>query len=171
MTPYQQTERAPSSYVAKVVISQTTSMGSPSRELENTVKALNYQFEEPYLILHLARTSKQLDSLCELSENWNGYEVLAPNHNAIEKARAWIKELCRDIRNKNLKWISPHVSANEDGDVSFEWAKGIKRLDINVSPEGAWYLKSWGTHIVNEMLDGEANSSKDRISLWSWFTE
>lgn len=170
MYPYQ--TQTPISYPMPTAIVRTVSAGLASQQIDEMLKALQKNLFVPSDANHpFAGTWNQLEALYDLSENWNGYDVLAPNPDAIEHAKAWLQKLYRDTENENLKWISPHVSANEDGHVAFEWARGRKRLTIYVSSNEAWYIKAWGPHIVNDMTDGEANSSKERIPLWSWLTE
>lgn len=119
----------------------------------------------------LSSTWKRLDALYDLEENWNGSDVAAPNPDAIERAKAWLQNLYLETKAKSQQWLSPHVTANEEGAVAFEWAKGKKRLVVYIGPEDAWYIKAWGPSVLTEMMDGEAKTTEDRLALWSWFLE
>jgi hypothetical protein len=73
-----------------------------------------------------------------------------------------------DAVTSNTTWIDPHVSSNEDGNVTFEWWNGDKKLTVYVSPEESWYIKVWGADVVNEMSDGTAESMEERQDAWQW---
>ena len=61
----------------------------------------------------------RIGALCSLAEGWNGYDVAAPNPASIEKSHWWIRSMYRDARRDvHCAWMDPHVSANEDGDVT-----------------------------------------------------
>ncbi len=114
---------------------------------------------------------RQIDSLCQLGENWNGGTVDAPIPAAIEKAKVWIQELIGEVQLDASSWIAPHVTANEEGHVVFEWVQGRKRLSIFVTPTEVWYIKAWGPSTVTEMSDGSAETPPERLAVWSWITE
>jgi len=116
----------------------------------------------------LYSTWESLEGLYELEENWNGYDVAAPDPDAIEQAKKWIQCLYEETRSEGHRWISPHVTANEEGSAVFEWARHKKRLMVCVSPSDAIYIKSWGPSVVSEMTDGEAVSLEARLRLWTW---
>jgi hypothetical protein len=65
-------------------------------------------------------------------------------------------------------WIEPHVSADEDGDVSFEWWKGRKKLTVYVTPKEVEYIKVDKTNSSLEMEDGSIETPVDRRILWNW---
>ncbi len=119
----------------------------------------------------LSYTFDQLDKLYDLEENWNGYEVASPNPDAIEHARSWIGKLYLETQEKKLRWIKPHVTANEEGNAVFEWAKNKRRIVIYVSPKNVDFLKIWGPNILDEMIDGEAMNGISRSSIWEWLLE
>ena len=119
----------------------------------------------------LSPTWTRLEALHDLTANWNGGDIPAPAPDAIENARGWINSFYLDAKRGNLAWISPHVSADEEGRAAFEWARGRKRLVVYVSPEETVYIKAWGPSIVSEMEDGSANTPEERTALWAWLTE
>ncbi|MDQ2732142.1 MAG: hypothetical protein M3Y56_10820 [Armatimonadota bacterium] len=111
----------------------------------------------------------QLLALYSLGENWNGYEVLAPNEGAIEEAKLWLLSFYEEVSGNEMPWINPHVAANEAGDVALEWTRGIKRLNVFISPQEAWYIKAWGPSVLHEMSDGSISIRENRLAIWSWF--
>jgi len=114
---------------------------------------------------------KRLEALYDLPENWNGYEVDKPDPNAIEKARKWLGQLYADVSSSGRSWYPPHITANEDGAVVFEWAKRQKRLSIYISDTECWYLQSWGLDILEEMRDGDLTKATECFAIWSWMQE
>lgn len=116
----------------------------------------------------LTYTWNQIDALHDLEENWGGCEVAAPDPSAIEQAKRWIASMHRDTKSVGLPWENPHVSASEDGDVSFEWWQGQKKLTVYVSATTTLLLKVWGLSITNQMAEGVAETIDERQSAWSW---
>lgn len=119
----------------------------------------------------LGPTNERIGKLYELGENWNGYGVRAPKSQAIEHALSWIREAHATATRNSLDWLSPHVTAGEEGNVVFEWWKGEKKLTIYVSPVDISFVKVWGTNINTEMAEGNITNSKDFHSVWSWILE
>lgn len=104
-------------------------------------------------------------------EGWNGYDVAAPNPNAVRHALSWIGYMYKDALTTGNEWREPHVTADEDGDVMFEWWNGEKGLTVYVSEEGASYIRDWGPNITSEMDDGEASTPESRRMLWAWLAD
>ena len=100
------------------------------------------------------------------SEGWDGYDAPKPNPASVTHARSWVEELYRDL-SAGL-WIEPHVSADEDGEVSFEWWRGRKKLTVYVTPTAVEYIKVDKTNSSLEMKDGSIETPRDRRILWNW---
>ena len=114
-------------------------------------------------------TRSRITALASLPEGWNGYDVAAPNPTSLERAHWWIRSLYRDAQaNAVGVWLDPHVSANENGDVTFEWTRGGKTLLATISPTESWYVKAWGADMDAEMSDGSADSPEERREVWAW---
>jgi hypothetical protein len=108
-------------------------------------------------------------SLCGLRwwpEGWNGYDALEPNRGSIKHAYSWITQLYVEL-SANL-WIKPHVIADADGDVVFEWWKDHKKLTVYVSPRTVEYVTVEGPDMASEMDDGTIETSQDSLMLWRW---
>lgn len=116
----------------------------------------------------LARAIEGILDLLTWPEGWNGYEVDAPNPKAVSRAIPWIVQMYADALATGEEWHNPHVTADEDGDVMFEWWNDGKGLTIYVSEESITYLMAWGTSMIDEMEDGEATTSGSRRRLWAW---
>jgi hypothetical protein len=129
-------------------------------------EALHKNFHVP-----LWEVTEKVLGLLRWQEGWNGFDVAAPNHKAVTRAIPWIRDMYRDALKTGREWQDPHVTADEDGDVMFEWWNGERGLTIYISEESSSYIIDWGTNITSEMDDGEASTSEKRRELWSWLTD
>src|SRR5438876_524800 len=82
----------------------------------------------------LAETLDRIRALCERKEGWNGYDVAAPNPAAIATAQRWVKSLHSELIDSGRKWIRPHVSSDEDGNVALEWRNDPRSLTVYIMP-------------------------------------
>ena len=120
----------------------------------------------------IVKTLEDLENLLTWPEGWNGYDVAAPNLDAVRQARLWIQYLYDDIIHTSLRWKTPHVTASEDGDVLFEWWNDEKGLSVYITAQGkAEYIMDWGPNIVTEMEDGNASITHMRNSVWPRFLD
>ena len=114
----------------------------------------------------IAPTLAEIDDLSTWPDGWNTYDALAPKHEAIQHARHWIEAFYREILDLRLDWLKPNVTASAEGEVVFEWWKGIKSLTIYIGNQSVEYVKSWGADMSTEMEDGPASSPVLRQALW-----
>lgn len=126
-------------------------------------RMLYRNFDTPF-----AATVREICELRWWPEGWNGYDAAKPNPDSIEHAYSWITQLYRDLSAE--LWIKPHVIADADGDVVFEWWKGQKKLTIYVSPQTVEYVTVEGPDIASDMDDGVIETSRDSRMLWLWLT-
>lgn len=101
-------------------------------------------------------------------EGWNGYDALAPNHEAIRYATRWIALFYGEIADLHMDWFEPNVTASAEGEVVFEWRHNAKNLTIYIGSQNAEYLRDWGADMDIEMDDGDANTPGVRRDLWQW---
>lgn len=99
-------------------------------------------------------------------EDWDGHGAPKPNPASVKHALSWAKELHRDL-GAGL-WIEPRISADEDGEVVFEWWKGQKKLAVYVTPAKVEYIKVEKANSSLEMKDGFINTPEDYHGLWNW---
>jgi hypothetical protein len=123
------------------------------------------------LVVPTWNTEVMLNELYDWTENWNGYGVPRPQEAAIESARAWVRLMYYDTCLTTHSWTEPHVTSNEEGNVTFEWWNKDKKLTVYLSQHDAWYIKVWGPDVVSEMSDGTAQSSEERQDIWSWLNQ
>lgn len=119
----------------------------------------------------LAILSVRIGKLLRWPKEWDGYRV-APSRDAAKHAFSWIKGLYEELSARGERWHTPNVTADEDGDVMFEWWNGATGvgLTIYVTEEIATYLIAWGTSMTDDMEDGEATTSETRRELWTRLT-
>jgi hypothetical protein len=116
----------------------------------------------------IAPTLAEIDDLSTWPDGWNTYDALAPKHEAIQYARHWIELFYREILDLRLDWLKPNVTASAEGEVVFDWWKGIKSLTIYIGDQSVEYVKAWGADINTEMEDGSVDSPTIRRALWQW---
>jgi hypothetical protein len=118
----------------------------------------------------LTAISLKLVDLLTWPEGWNGYDALAPNPAAVEHALWWIREMHNDALATGEGWSDPHINADAEGNVVFEWWEDQHKLTIYVLPETVEYVKVWGPRMFADMEDGEVADSEVRQALWRWLT-
>lgn len=113
-------------------------------------------------------TERKIADLMTWPEGWDGYDAPKPNPVSVRRARSWAEELYRDLSAE--LWIEPHISADEDGDVVFEWRRNSRKLVAYVSPQAVEYLKIEGPAVTSDIADGTIESPSDYRTLWRWLT-
>lgn len=114
----------------------------------------------------LSETEKGVLSLLRWQEGWDGYDAPKPKRASIDTAFAWIRTLYRDVR--DVLWIEPLVTADEEGDVVLEWWRGRKKLTVYISPKTAEYVKVDRRDTGIEMVDGIIGTHSKRRESWNW---
>lgn len=108
-------------------------------------------------------TEHKIADLMTWPETWDASK---PNPVSVRRALSWAEELYRDL-SAGL-WIEPHISADEDGDVVFEWRRNNKKLVVYVSPQAVEYLKIEGSAVDSDIADGTIETPKESRMLWRW---
>jgi hypothetical protein len=148
-----------------------SSLGASSEQNPMQIRSFSGRKTQRVYVEPLAALSIRIGKLLRWPKEWDGYRV-APSRDAAEHAFSWIKSLYEELSTRGERWHTPNVTADEDGDVMFEWwndATGVG-LTIYVSEESATYLIAWGTSMTNDMEDGEATTPENRRELWTRLT-
>lgn len=133
----------------------------PYRGVEKTTKNVAY--------LVLLGSRQKLNALQYLPKNWDGHGSAQPNPLAITNALGWLEEIYSQIFEAKLEWCAPQITASEDGEVVFEWWRGDHELTLYFgADQQAEFIKVWGTHIKNEMADGQLAEPDGILALWKW---
>jgi hypothetical protein len=139
----------------------TVKMSSPAAVLPELSRAA----KEPRLLpSHFV-----IDQLAALPDDWDSHGSPSPIPDAVERARQLLEDAYR-ATSQTTGWQSPYISATEEGEIVFEWWNGARKLTIYVGPQHSTFLKSWGPHIVNDMVDGLLTQNWDP-QLWTWLFE
>jgi len=143
---------------------------TPTTKVDYVVTRGEYSDEPEALVNNFPNRfpelERKIDDLMTWPEGWDGYDAPKPNPASVRHARSWAEALYRDL--SSGLWIEPHVSADEDGEVSFEWWKGRKKLTVYVTPKAVEYIKVDKTNSSLEMEDGSIKTPVDRRTLWNW---
>jgi hypothetical protein len=124
-------------------------------------RSIHRNFGTPF-----SATERNIHVLRTWSDGWDGYEAPSPNRDSIEHALWWAKELYRDVR--DVLWIEPLITADEEGDVVFEWWRGHKKLTVYISPDTAEYVKVERQETDTKMEDGSIETARKRREMWNW---
>jgi len=116
----------------------------------------------------LRDTLTKIHNLLSWGPNWNSYDALAPDPDAVAHAKSWIVNLFRLVENLGMLWIKPNVTASPEGEVVFEWRHGVKKLTIYIGDQSADYVQVWGTDIHAKITDGDIESISNLQLLWVW---
>ena len=119
----------------------------------------------PVVDAQLASVLERLERMRGLPEGWNGYDALPPDARAITRAGEWVQELYAEIRQWDLPWVDPLVSASADGDPVFEWWHGKKKITVYLMPGSVEYVRVWGPDVNDDMDEGDANTPESRRLL------
>lgn len=112
------------------------------------------------------KAERDVVDLLKRREGWDGYDAPKPKPESVAAAYEWVRGLYRDVR--GVLWEEPLVTADEEGDVVFEWWRGRKKLTVYVSLETAEYVKVERRDIGTEMHDGAIETDRGRRELWNW---
>lgn len=116
----------------------------------------------------LAFLRAEIAALQERVLGWDGYNAPAPDARAINAALHWAQSLFSEANRTSAGWSQPRVSSDESGNVTLEWRKGARSLELFVTPEGLEYLKVWGPDMVSDMSDGTVTRPEGFRALWNW---
>jgi hypothetical protein len=147
-------EKTPTTNVDYVV-----TRGPNSGEPEGLISNFPDRFSE---------TARDIYDLLTWPEGWDDDDAPRPDPTSVRRARSWAEGFYRDL--KAGLWIKPHVSADDGGEVTFEWWKGRKKLSVYVSPTAVEYVKVEKLDSSVRVEDGLIDPPKKRLALWHWLT-
>lgn len=112
----------------------------------------------------------KLLKIAERENNWDGKGSKKPSLHVQSKAHITLENFLYSIVNSGRLWLTPFVSSDENGHITIQWNSGDHELHIEISDEGAEYIKVWGVNIEHEMHLGILKG-KEFFSLWDWLNE
>lgn len=92
----------------------------------------------------------------------------SPARAAFESAREWVDYLREAAQFSGRAWVAPHIAADDEGEISFEWWRDSRKITIYFGAGRPEFIKVWGAHMQDEMTTGELASSDTFRSLWIW---
>lgn len=116
----------------------------------------------------LASTHHKLREISSWRENWDGRGAAKPKLASILNAFRWIAGMRLHATQTRNPWVEPHVVADRNGDIVFEWHLGERTLSVYVSPRTVEYLKVSGPDMYADMQDGDVTAPRDDKDLWRW---
>ena len=66
------------------------------------------------------------------------------------------------------QWKAPFVSADERGDVSFEWWEGPRKITLYFGDDSMEMLMVWGANVETEMRHIELDDVSGFAPAWAW---
>lgn len=102
--------------------------------------------------------------LQERPHNWDGYGSEPAKHDSVSDALSFVIEVADHIK---ADWINPVVGLSEDGNVTFEWWNGNKKLTLYIRPGEIDYVASWGPNIETQMESGLLDAAQF-LPKWRW---
>ena len=148
--------------------SASDSLGESRKKSRILKKAIISQFYQTCAPIELANVAKNIEDLSELGDNWNGSSISSPKPKSLEYALSWVQFAYASVLESGSVWLSPHITADEEGDVVFEWWNGPKKLIIYVSPTDISFVRVWGANITDEMAEGMIQTKDEFLQIWIW---
>jgi hypothetical protein len=148
-------------------IGRTSSVHSPHPWLQ-ALNALSGDESALDLAPYLTLSSKaRLRAVAELPENWDGEGSAKPRPSSVANAMARLPEICK-VAMLAGSWVPPHISASEDGEITFEWWEGARKLTLYFGDSQMEVICVWGADIEHEMDHRVVAMSADVAPAWAW---
>jgi len=112
-------------------------------------------------------TASRLERLSALPNDWDGSGAIAPTRDALVRASSLVASMYADISGGTSEWRAPHVSASEDGEVTFEWWNKGRKLTLYIGAARAEFIKVSGPNINADMESGVLTRGAF-FPLWRW---
>lgn len=134
-----------------------------------TAVRLQEQQREPLLRMANNRTVVEILRVGKRQDDWDGYGSAKPSDTMVARAVAEAVSFIEEAFAAGLEWQHPLVGSNEEGEVSFEWWRGVKKLTIYVGAHENNFVSSWGSNIDTHMHAGVLGAD-EFVKQWRWFT-
>lgn len=82
--------------------------------------------------------------------------------------QTWLLTLQNLVSSLGLDWIPPHAGRSPRGETVFEWQNGPRALTVYVGDSKAFYVRSWGKSVIQEMEDGWIMTDDKMQAVWQW---
>jgi len=115
----------------------------------------------------LVRSQAALRNLAAMPADWDGVGSAKPSADAIANASARLPELFR-LAGGHSSWHAPHISADEAGDITFEWWVADRKVTLYFGADSMLVVKVWGPNIATEMEDLPIHHVSEFGDVWTW---
>ena len=140
---------------------------SAFQELVRTLETASQQViafdEDP-----LESSPHVLKEMLSWSENWDGHGSAQPSKEAILDAARWIGRFNGIAVATRHPIPKPHISADEEGAVVFEWWGGGRKLTLYFTGERVEFVRVWGPDMDNEMQEGTVTRPERAVAMLQW---
>ena len=142
---------------------------APSNAANNEVSFGIRQALSSYKLGTLREIFTYLNKMSQWKAGWDLHEAKKPQPSSIVKSKEFISELLSFTELNSYSFLKPHITANSEGNIVFEWYKGEKELSVYVSKQEIFYIKAPSPEI-DEMEDEIIHSVSDMERVWEWLT-
>lgn len=148
-------------------IGSTASVQSPHPWLQS-LKALTGERSAGHVAPYLIQaTQSDLRRVAALPDDWDGAGSIRPKAASVANAAARLPELCR-LAMVADRWVAPHVSASEVGEITFEWWEDARKLTIYFGDHNIEVLRVWGPDMNQEMDHHQIVKTAQLAHAWAW---
>jgi hypothetical protein len=113
-----------------------------------------------------------LKRVAKRDDNWDGNGSLSPIPECIEEAQRFLREMfesARQSHHASVQWMAPTINSNEIGEIVLEWWHKERDITIFIRKnKSITFLKTWGTHIYDDMQEGIIFNMDDIKTLSEW---
>jgi hypothetical protein len=111
---------------------------------------------------------RELARIGRLPGDWDHAGSAQPRPAAVSNAAARLPELYRLTMLLTGRWVAPHISASESGEISFEWWDNDRKLTLYFGDEAMDAIRVWGVNIDSEMELSHIESIAELSKAWAW---
>ena len=117
--------------------------------------------------LFMLKISDRIEFIAQRKDDWNERGSKAPNKVALERAKEILEELYDSVESKQLLWLDPFISSDEDGWITIVWHGEKHTLHLNIEGNEIEYVKVWRDGVKTYLDVGDFNNV-DYLTLWKW---
>lgn len=115
----------------------------------------------------IRKISDRLEFIAQRADDWNERGSKAPNKDALASASKVLAELYDLVEVKQLLWLNPFISSDEDGLITVVWHGNNHTLHLNIDVNEIEYIKVW-RESPKTYLDAGVFNNDNRLNLWEW---
>lgn len=115
----------------------------------------NYEtIRQQEVFSYLWRFIHEIGSLKFWARSWDGAGSEKPRLSSIDRAMEWGVKIYFLMLENDYEWRQPFVSADEEGDVVFEWWFQDRNLTLDISSDDATFFETRDADGSPEIISG-----------------